>query len=370
MGYSGPVMAPVRTAARTDARLLIVDDEPMIRELLCAFLEDNGYCCESSGSVEEALEVLEQGGVDLVISDLHMPEHTGLELLDSISRNYPHTAFLMATAAPDTKSAVQAMRNGAADFLVKPLDLKQVLDTVRSTLARQRDADAREHQQQETERLLTERTRQLGFALQQVQQTSGETLRALAMALDVRAQDVAGHSLRVSRYAVELAVKMGYAEEDRKRIEHASYLHDIGKLGIPDAILNKPAALSEEETEVMRGHVRIGFDLVMQVQSLAAAADLVLAHQEHFDGSGYPRALKGEAIPLDARIFAVADALDAMTSDRPYRQAMSWEKASEEIERQSGKQFDPAVVAAFQAIPLTRWRELQRGPQSPAALGQ
>ncbi|MGH9476616.1 MAG: HD domain-containing phosphohydrolase [Terriglobales bacterium] len=355
---------------RTDARLLIVDDEPMIRELLCAFLEDNGYCCESSGGMEEAVRMLDMGGVDLVISDLHMPEHTGLELLQTISEKFPHIAFLMATAAPDTKSAVQAMRGGAADFLVKPLDLRQVLETVRATLARQRHTEASTERQQETERLLAERTRQLGFALQQVQQASDETLRALAMALDVRAQDVAGHSLRVSRYTVELASHMGYRDEDRHRIEHASYLHDIGKLGIPDAILNKPAALTPDEMEVMRGHVRIGFDLVMQVPSLAAAADLVLAHQEHYDGSGYPRALKGDAIPLDARIFAVADALDAMTSDRPYRKAVGWEQASEEIARQSGKQFDPAVVVAFQAVPPTRWRELQQIPQTAAAIGQ
>jgi putative nucleotidyltransferase with HDIG domain len=217
------------------------------------------------------------------------------------------------------------------------------------------------------ERLLAERTQQLGFAMQQVQQASDETLRALAMALDVRASDVAGHSLRVSRYAAELAKGMGYSADDLQKLEHASYLHDIGKLGIPDAILNKPGKLSPEETEIMRTHVQIGFDLVNQVQSLAAAADLVLAHQEHFDGSGYPRGLKGEAIPRDARVFAVADALDAMTSDRPYRKAMAWEAAREEIVAQSGRQFDPAVVEAFLAIPDARWRELQSGTLPAAA---
>ncbi|MGH9486577.1 MAG: HD domain-containing phosphohydrolase [Terriglobales bacterium] len=347
--------------AQTEARLLIVDDEPMIRDLLSAYLEDNGFLCETSGSVDQALRLLEGSSVDLVISDLHMPGRTGLELLQAMGQKHPQVAFLMATAAPDTKSAVQAMRGGAADFLVKPLDLKQVLATVRSTLARRRESAAASAHQQETEHLLAERTRQLGLALTQVQQASNETLRALAMALDVRARDVAGHSLRVSRYAVELAERMGYGNDDILRIEHASYLHDIGKLGIPDAILNKPAALTEEEMEVMRSHVQIGFDLVTQVQSLAAAADLVLAHQEHFDGSGYPRGLKGGAIPLDARIFAVADTLDAMTSDRPYRRALSWNDARCEILRQAGKQFDPNVVTAFAAVPEQRWRELQEG---------
>jgi response regulator RpfG family c-di-GMP phosphodiesterase len=359
------------TSMKAEAKLLVVDDEPMIRDLLCAYLEDNGFVCESSGSVDEALGTLAGGDIDLVISDLHMPGRTGLELLQAIGIKHPKTAFLMATAAPDTKTAVQAMRQGAADFLVKPLDLKQVLITVRQALDRRRQIEAAETRQREMEQLLAERTQQLGFALQQAQKASAETLQALAMALDVRARDVAGHSLRVSRYGVEIAARMGYSAEELAHIEHASYLHDIGKLGIPDAILNKPAALSPEEREIMRTHVQIGFDLVNQVQSLATAAELVLTHQERFDGSGYPRGLAGDAIPRDARIFAVADALDAMTSDRPYRRAMSWNEARTEIITQSGRQFDPTVVEAFLSIPLSRWIELQQdraeGATPPAA---
>ncbi|MGH9395129.1 MAG: HD domain-containing phosphohydrolase [Terriglobales bacterium] len=350
-----------------EARLLVVDDEPMIRDLLCSYLSDHGFACEASGSVDEALRCLAHSSIDLVISDLHMPGRTGLELLEAMGQRHPRIGFLMATAAPDTQSAVRAMRNGAADFLVKPLDLKQVLARVRETLARQRQSAEAETRRLDMERLLAERTQQLGYALRQVQQASAETLHALGMALDVRARDVAGHSLRVSRYGVALATRLGYNRDELARIEFASYLHDIGKLGIPDAILNKPAALTEEEAEVMRSHVQIGFDLVTQVHSLAAAADLVLAHQEHFDGSGYPRGLAGEAIPRDARIFAVADALDAMTSDRPYRKAMGWTEARNEIVRQSGRQFDPQVVEAFLAIPMERWLELQSQQEAPNA---
>ncbi|MGH9465923.1 MAG: HD-GYP domain-containing protein, partial [Terriglobales bacterium] len=297
-------------------------------------------------------------------SDLHMPGRNGLELLEAIESKHPQTAFLMATAAPDTRTAVQAMREGAADFLVKPLDLHQVLQTVRATLARRRAAAAEAERQQQAEAMLAERTRQLGLALEQLQAVSNETLRAVAMTLDVRAHDIAGHCLRVSRYALELATHMGYRAAELERLEHASYLHDIGKLGIPDAILNKPAALDADEQTVMRSHVQIGYEMVTQVPSLAEAAELVLAHQEHYDGSGYPRGLKGDAIPLDARIFAVADTLDAMTSDRPYRRALSWEQARDEILRQSGKQFDPAVVQAFSGISLDRWRQLQAVPSA------
>ncbi|HWG36226.1 MAG TPA: HD domain-containing phosphohydrolase [Terriglobales bacterium] len=354
-----PIVMAAAEASPREARLLVVDDEPMIRDLLCSYLSDHGFACESSGSVDEALRCLARNTIDLVISDLHMPGRTGLELLEAMGKQHPHIGFLMATAAPDTQSAVRAMRNGAADFLVKPLDLKQVLARVRETLARLRQNAEAERHRIEMERLLAERTQQLGFALRQVQQASAETLHALSIALDVRARDVAGHSLRVSRYGVELATKLGYNREELSRIEFASYLHDIGKLGVPDAILNKPAALSDTEIEVMRSHVQIGFDLVSQVPSLAAAGELVLAHQEHYDGTGYPRGLAGDAIPRDARIFAVADALDAMTSDRPYRKSMGWSEARNEIVRQSGRQFDPKVVEAFLSIPMERWLEIQ-----------
>lgn len=347
-------------------RLLVVDDEPMIRELLCTYLEDHGYYCESCGSTDEALACLGRASFDLVISDLHMPGRTGLELLQAARAKHPSLAFLMATAAPDTQTAVEAMRTGAADFLLKPLDLKRVLAAVDQALAqqlrqiqRQRQEAESESNRLELERLLRERTQQLGHALHQIQKASAETLQALAIALDVRASDVAGHSLRVSRFGAALAGRLGYSPEELTRFEHASYLHDIGKLGIPDAILNKPAALTPHEVAIMRSHVQIGYDLVIQVQSLAPAAELVLAHQEHYDGSGYPRGLSGDDIPRDARVFAVADALDAMTSDRPYRRRLSWEEAREEIIRQSGRQFDPAVVAAFLAIPAERWIELQ-----------
>lgn len=347
-------------------RLLVVDDEPLVRELLCSYLADHGFLCSPSPSAADALEKLAQEGYDLVISDLHMPGGTGLDLLHAAREKYPRLAFLMATAAPDAQTAVEVMRTGAADFLIKPLDLKRVLAAVRQALEqrtenleRQRLLAEAERSRAELERLLRERTQQLGQALQQARQASGETMQALAIALDLRARDVAGHSMRVSRYGAELARQLGYSSEELSHFEHASYLHDIGKLGIPDAILNKPGPLNEQELAIMRTHVQIGFELVSQVHSLSPAADLVLAHQEHYDGRGYPRGLAGDDIPRDARVFAVADALDAMTSDRPYRSRISFAEARREIMRQSGRQFDPQVVEAFLAIPPERWTQIQ-----------
>lgn len=355
-------------------RLLVVDDEPLVRELLCSYLSDHGYACVGSPSARDALEQLGRGCFDLVISDLHMPGGTGLELLQAARERHPKLAFLMATAAPDAQTAVEVMRTGAADFLIKPLDLKKVLAAVRQALEqrsenleKQRLLAEAERSRHELEGLLRERTQQLGRALRQARQASGETMQALAIALDLRARDVAGHSLRVSRYGAELARQLGYSAEELAQFEHASYLHDIGKLGIPDAILNKPGPLNDQELAIMRTHVQIGFELVSQVHSLAPAADLVLAHQEHFDGQGYPRGLAGEEIPRDARVFAVADALDAMTSDRPYRPRMSFAEARKEIVGQAGRQFDPRVVEAFLAIPAERWQAIQAETEAAEA---
>jgi len=350
----------------SSASILVVDDEPMIRDLLCSYLSAHGYVCDSRDSAEAALDRLQVQEYDLIISDLHMPGAGGLHLLRETRPRYPDTSFLIATAAPDMHTAIEAMRHGAVDFFIKPLDLKKILGAVESAVRRRRNALALRQERERAEQALAERTSQLGAALNQLRAATNDTLQALAMALDLRARDIAGHSVRVSRYGAELALQMGYSASELARFEQASYLHDIGKLGIPDAILNKPAALSPDELQVMRSHVQIGFDLIKQVQSLAPAAELVLSHQEHYDGNGYPRGLSGEAIPRDARIFAVADALDAMTSDRPYRRALTWQDAHHEIVTQSGRQFDPAVVEAFVSIPIERWRELQSSVVSSA----
>lgn len=354
-------------------RVLVVDDEPAIREMLCMYLSGHGFAATPAGDADEALSLLGQSKFDLVVSDLNMPGRSGIDLLRDALARHPQLCFLIATASTDTPTAVEAMRTGAADFLLKPLRLDRVLAAARRALKRHGEQQERlrlqaeaEQRQQHAEQLLRERTAQLGSALELVRQASAETLQALAIALDIRAQDVAGHSDRVTRYTVELARRLGYDVAALARLERAAYLHDIGKLGVPDAILNKPGPLSAEEQEIMRSHVQLGHELVTKVPSLAHAADLVLAHQEHFDGGGYPHSLAGEAIPRDARIFAVADALDAMTSDRPYRKALPWSEARAEIERQSGRQFDPEVVAAFLAITEERWRELQTGAGTAA----
>jgi len=206
---------------------------------------------------------------------------------------------------------------------------------------------------------VAQRTNQLRSALKRVEMTYDETLQALGAALDLRDNETAGHSERVGRYSLEIAKLLDCSIEEMKQIARGAYIHDIGKIGIPDAILLKPDKLSEQETVIMKAHVRIGYDLVSRISFLAPAAEIVLTHQERYDGTGYPQGLVGKEIPLGARIFAVADTLDAITSDRPYRRARPFSSAREEIERESGKQFDPEIVRAFLAVPEGVWEQIR-----------
>jgi HD-GYP domain-containing protein (c-di-GMP phosphodiesterase class II) len=206
------------------------------------------------------------------------------------------------------------------------------------------------------EELVDQRTEQLQFALMQIESTYNETLLALGGALDLRDNETAGHSQRVTRYSLQIAKVVGCGLEEIKNIALGAFLHDLGKIGIPDAVLHKPGKLTPEETEIMQQHVRIGYDMVSGISFLSSAAQILLAHQEFYDGTGYPRGLAGKQIPMGARIFSVADTLDAMTSDRPYRNALSFRDARDEIVRCSGSQFDPDVVQAFLSITEDTWQ--------------
>jgi HD-GYP domain-containing protein (c-di-GMP phosphodiesterase class II) len=209
----------------------------------------------------------------------------------------------------------------------------------------------------------------LTSALKNIEETYDGTLEALGAALDLRDSQTAGHAERVSRYCLRIGQGLGLPGEELKQLVRGSYLHDIGKIGIPDGILLKNGALNAEELNIMQTHVRIGCELVERVAFLAPAAELILAHQERWDGRGYPRGLHGEQIPLPARIFAVADTFDAMTSERPYRRPVSFAAAHAEIARQSGVQFDPEVVRLFLSISLAEWEQIRNEAGSEARSG-
>ncbi|MGH9431985.1 MAG: HD domain-containing phosphohydrolase [Terriglobia bacterium] len=356
-------------------RMLVVDDEEAICNILCQKFSQEGFDCRSCLSGEAALALLQKEKFDVIISDLRMPGISGLELVGRAREIDPQAAFLVVTGETDVKTGVEAMKQGAADYIVKPFHLQSVSRHVQRALEKRRLELELENYRKRLEEMVEERTQQLAQALRRIETTYDETLAALGAALDLRDSETAGHSNRVTRYCLRLGQEMGCSRDQLQELARGAYLHDIGKIGIPDGILLKRDKLTLEERVVMQAHAEVGYRLVNRIAFLAPAAEIVLSHQEQFDGRGYPRGLAGEQIPLGARIFAVADTLDAMTSDRPYRKALAFAEAKKEIARQSGKQFDPEVVRAFLAIPDSVWESIRDEPSASidpprAALGE
>jgi len=362
------ILKKVSSDSRPAARVLVVDDEPSACKLLSVILDTPAFHCATAGTGEEALVSLQRERFDAVISDLRMPGMSGMQLLAEARRRYPHMVFLVTTGVDDVEVCVQAMRSGAYDYLVKPLRESVVLMSLERALQRRQLEQQVENYRQHLEEMVTERTDQLQAALRQIESSYEDTLQALGAAIDLRDNETAGHSQRVCRYSLEMARSMGWSDKLLGSLAKGAYLHDIGKLGVPDGILLKPGPLTADERRVMQRHAQIGFDLVKGNTFLADAAEIVLAHHERFDGYGYPRGLKGEEILLGARIFAVADTLDAITSDRPYRRASSFESAHETIRRLSGSQFDPHVVNVFVGIPAETWPTIARNQRLMATL--
>jgi putative nucleotidyltransferase with HDIG domain len=349
-------------------RVLAVDDEIAAARLLSIILSPPVFHCATTHSGEEALKALQHERFDAVISDLHMPGISGMELLTQVRSLYPHLVFLVSTGVDDVDVGVQAMRCGADDYLVKPLREGAVVVSLERAIRKRKLEQQVENYRVHLEEMVEERTRQLQAALQQIEQSYSDTLQSLGAAIDLRDSETAGHSRRVCRYSLEIAGAMGWSDQQLETLARGAYLHDIGKLGIPDGILLKPGPLTPDERKLMQRHVQIGFDLVKDIPFLADAAEIVLTHHERFDGGGYPRGLKGKEILPGARIFSVADTLDAITSDRPYRRASSFESGREIIRQLAGSQFDPEVVKTFLNIREATWPAIARNQQKLAAL--
>ena len=353
---------PIASAHSAAPRVLIVDDEASVRKVMAAVLTQVGVSCETAASAEEALRVLETREMDAVISDLQMPGMSGMDLLAKVRQSYPQTVFLMVTGVDDTRVGIQAMRQGADDYIVKPqqVDANIVLASLTRALHVKRLEQEVENYRHHLEEIVAEQTQQLREALRQIERSYDHTLEVLGAAIDLRDSPTAGHSRRVFLYSIEIAKAMGGLENQMRNIAMGAWLHDIGKLAISDAILLKPGPLTDEEREIMQRHVQIGYDLVKGIPFLADAAEIIFAHHERCDASGYPRGLKTEDIPVGARIFAVADTFDAMTSDRPYRRALPFETSREVIERGAGKHYDSQVASVFLSIPGETWEVIRR----------
>jgi len=340
-------------------RILIVDDDASVRDVISVLLQEEGYECRTASSAEAALDVAAAEAPPLVISDMKMPGRDGIWLLEAFRERYPETAVIMLTGYGDTEAAVDCLRRGAVDYLLKPPKLTDLIRAIERALAKRRIELARKRYQKKLERKVRDRTGELRTALRNIQGTYQTTLLALVRALDAREHETSDHSQRVVKYTEAIAERLGLRGPELEEIGRGALLHDIGKIGVPDAVLLKPAKLTPEEWKEMRRHPDIGYDMIRSIEFLSTPAAIVLSHQERFDGRGYPRGLRGEEIHIGARVFAVADTLDAMTSDRPYRKGTTFESAVDEIQRCASSQFDPEVVRAFMDLGVKNLRRIK-----------
>lgn len=342
-------------------RLLVVDDEAPILHALRRTFEAAGYEVTACADPEEALERLREKPYQVLSADYMMPGMTGAEFLARSRALQPETIRILLTAAHDFSAAVDAINNGEIfRILAKPWNRIELLGTVRQAF----DTYA-----------LRERNRQLTAIVQSqnaelaalnrglealVDERTANLLDGMVAVLDYRDTETQWHSRRVSRFTRRIAEELGVKDAYQLRtIEMGALLHDIGKIGVRDAVLLKPGPLDSEEWAEMREHPRLGWALLQRIEFLRDASVIVLQHQERYDGNGYPAALKGEQIVIGARLFAVADTYDAITSDRPYRKAQSHAAAVTEMQRVAGTQLDPRAVAAFCAIPETEWKAIR-----------
>lgn len=348
-----------RGRARRNARVLVVDDEAPIRSMIGVTLERQGYEIQQASSGSQAMELLEQGPFDLVLTDIVMQDGNGIALLERIHADQPHLPVVMVSAIHDISVAIDSMRRGAYDYLLKPFEREHLVATVQRALDHRHALQESHNYQQNLEQVVRARTEMLRQAMEDLEHSYDVTLEALGDALDLKDSETEGHSKRVTAYTIALARAMGIPPNEIKIIARGAFLHDIGKMAIPDEILRKPGKLTPEEQVIMQDHCTRGYHILRKIPFLSEAAAIVYTHQEHYDGNGYPSRLRGNEIPIGARIFAVADAMDAITSDRPYRKARTFDMAREEILRCSGTQFDPVVVEVFLKVPNELWHELR-----------
>jgi response regulator RpfG family c-di-GMP phosphodiesterase len=331
--------------------VLLIDDDEQVREVLRQIFRAAGFECLLAADGAEGLRLFQSARPALVVTDLKMPVLDGIGTLTAIQAIDPDAAVMVLTGAPDVKTAIESLKLGAYDFIMKPVNVDELLIAAERALERRQLLRERRQYHHLLERRVEEATHDLRQAYQQLQETYRATLETLGAALDSRDVGTEAHSRRVHGYALATAQEYGVPTESLNDLAHGVLLHDIGKIGIPDRILLKPGPLTPDEWQTMKRHPEIGRRLIEKIPFLTGAVPIVYCHHERWDGAGYPQGLKGEGIPLGARIFSVVDAFDAMTVDRPYSKAIPFEAAKAEIKRCAGSHFDPAVVEAFLRVP-------------------
>lgn len=331
---------------QTSFGALVVDDDPLVRRALVRVLETCGIAALDAAGGLAGLEILDKvGGVPLVVSDIYMPEMDGLALLREVRRRYPDTSVIMLTGVAEVSTAVEALQEGAADYLGKPVQVAEFRTRVEKALEKRRLVLENRFLQQSYRQRLESQVREL--ARRNQEQFLGQVQMAVRM-LEKKDEYTRGHSQRVAEYAVRTAVVLGITGGTLDQIRLGGDLHDIGKIGTRDQVLHKPGPLTPQEFEEIKKHVIEGEEMLEPLRrDHPMVLEIVRHHHERMDGSGFPDRLAGEAIPLAARVVAVVDAFDAMTTTRSYRPLRGPRQAMEELHRCAGRQFDPKVVQAF-----------------------
>jgi putative two-component system response regulator len=333
-------MQEMQDVAEHASTILVADDEPNVRDVIRLMLAEEGHRLVFAENGAEAFEKAYELVPDLILLDVMMPKMDGYEVCRKL-RSEPTVAqvpIIMITALGDTASRIRGINSGADDFISKPFDFAELTAKIRNIIRLNR-----------FRQILTEREN-LRRAHIDLQKAYDATLEGWAHALELRDSETQGHSMRVTQKTLELARAMGITDGDLDHVRRGALLHDIGKMGIPDAVLQKPGPLTAEEWTVMKRHPEYAYRLLSPIDYLRPALDIPYCHHERWDGTGYPRGVKGEEIPLSARVFAVVDVYDALSTDRPYRPAFTVDKINAHLAESAGSHFDPRVLDAFNRI--------------------
>lgn len=342
----------------SEKNLLIIEQDETKRKILTSFFSSK-YNCDEADSLNTALEKIKEKEYSVVLTAFTLSSLNGIDLIPHLQELSPRTIPIFISGDEAEGNTIRAFRAGAFEVIQKPLELRKADAVIEKDFGKFELRCLKDRYQYHLEELVAERTVELDNALEEVENSYRSTLKALVQALETRDFETHGHSERVVTFSLRLGYELGLEKEALRDLELGALLHDIGKIGVPDAVLRKPAKLNEEEWAKMKLHPLHGQKILRNIPFLEGAVRVVAQHHERWDGEGYPYGIRGEEIDIGARIFAVVDAFDAMVSDRVYRKGRSYKDALEELERCAGTQFDPLIVEAFKVIPKEDWEILR-----------
>lgn len=343
-----------KTKNQEVVKILVVDDEELIRNLFVKTFNLLGYQCDTVDNGFSCIEKIKMGEkFDVVLLDVQMPKINGIDTLKNLKLISPDISIVMVSASREGEHIKEALKEGAYDYVFKPFDVEELRNVIHRAIERSKLLKENKDYQENLEKKVMGQTKELV-------KLYSDTLEAMVLALDLREKETGYHSYRVTEYALTLARAMKLTDDELSTIAKGALLHDIGKIGVPDDILLKPGKLSEDEWIIMKRHPVYGFKLLKKIDFLEDASKIVLHHHEYYNGEGYPLGISGDEIPLGARIFSIVDALDALTSNRVYRDAQSFEKARDIIVKESGTQFDPEIIKLFSTLPIDNFKIIRK----------